>query len=82
MADHQGPYKVVFSRHILEKIRFLGGLAINLGLGETYVADLKVVHFNLLNNPLTWGDPQFRFPRNVDLVGYHRAYGAGLPRCL
>jgi hypothetical protein len=57
-----GPFQVVYSRAILQRLRELGHRASGVGLGGEYADSVRAMHARLTADPLGWGDPQYRLP--------------------
>jgi hypothetical protein len=53
------PYRVVYSKAIVAKIKELHATAKELGMEETFMASLRAIDSRLTNDPTEFGDPVF-----------------------
>ena len=68
-----GPFRVIYSERIRQRVRLLGAVAVRLGVGQEFVDALKVVTEALASEPLEWGDRQYRL-HAMGLLNCHRLY--------
>jgi hypothetical protein len=66
-----GPYRVVCPRSLLDQLRDLAQRAVGIGIGDTIADEVRRIYRGLEEDPLSWGDPQFRL-HNLDLLIFHR----------
>ena len=71
-ANGSPAYDVIFSSLQLQRIVELHDEALKRGLGEEFLAVLKVVQEQLRTAPATFGDPLYRLPA-AKLIVYVRA---------
>ena len=56
-----GPYRVVYFESTINGTRTLALKASELGIREHFIDSLKILQSKLKEEPLSWGDPLFRF---------------------
>src|SRR5262245_54335070 len=61
MADPASPpFRVSFSREFGARLRGLGRRAAELGIGDEFLAAVREINRRLTDDPLAWGDPNYR----------------------
>lgn len=74
MSSNPKAFKVSCSRATLDQLRVFGERAKRLGLQRDFLDAVKYISARLAEDPLRWGDPQYRY-RQLDLLlcrGIHR----------
>jgi len=60
MAENEpGQFRVICAGKELDYLKILAEKAVRLGIGDSFLAELKAVEGRLSHEPLTWGDPLY-----------------------
>lgn len=71
MPDNpEGSFRVLYFDHTIKATKALADRATALGIRQLFLASLKAVQTKLKHEPLTWGDPLFRY-HHMGLVMRH-----------
>jgi hypothetical protein len=69
-ATPEGSFRVLYFDHTIQATRALAEEASRLGIRRPFLESLKVIQTKLKQEPLTWGDPLFRY-QHLGLVMRH-----------
>jgi hypothetical protein len=62
MPENAGaPFRVVYFGNTIQATRALADKASAIGIRQQFIDTLKAIQARLKQEPLTWGDPLFRF---------------------
>jgi hypothetical protein len=67
MTESSGGFRLVLSHVLLEQIKEHARQAVARGQGPAFAAAIRFIEERLTNDPLGWGDPNYRL-RQLDLL--------------
>lgn len=65
-----GTYRIVYSQLVAARLKAFADRATRAGFGQELATALKTIIQSLTDNPLAWGDPNYRL-RVLDLLICH-----------